>query len=74
MKRCIDCKHCKPHEFPNLSSCERLVSTRVCPVTGEVTPVRHRWEYCSTHRGDGWFWSRMFGTCGKAGRFFEAKS
>jgi hypothetical protein len=69
-KICADCIYFD--RFPlsaDLSRCTRPVG--VSPISGEPSP--HKWKFCSSQRDDSWFWSRVFNTCGKGGRFFKER-
>lgn len=79
---CANCKHYEeyesfyagPWEKERFSRCKRnsfsMASTSI--VTGEVT-VEEKNLYCSIERRDDWLHSRMLGSCGKKGRFYEPK-
>ena len=70
---CRDCKWCKePGEF---AKCYHPKNTRniSAKYTGFTERVSLNINYCSTHREAGWIHCRMAGSCGKEGRWWEAK-
>lgn len=70
IKLCKDCKHYIP-EYNRCNYCRANNIGIIDMITGEFSPL---WIYCSTHREDSWIYARFNKTCGKEGRFWEAKS
>ena len=79
MKLCVDCRHCVLDKNPRFHECHapQNAEGRVlpCGVMGTALAVDDcwRWNFCSTHRDDGWWTSHNLGTCGKRGRWWEPK-
>lgn len=69
VKLCINCHHCDAF-VPILPRCRCPQNDAGDVVTGEYTA---RWNMCDTHRTVGWLESRVFGLCGKEGRWFQGK-
>lgn len=59
-KDCKDCKHYRDYGnfYPPL-----------CMAKKTTSPM----NFIKMERSDGWFMSRVVGSCGKSGRFFESK-
>jgi hypothetical protein len=68
MKLCKDCKHIGKSPFGAITYCTRVVGTGL--LDGGPKCVD---QHCEIERRDGWFWSRVFKSCGEEGRFFEEK-
>ena len=83
MRLCKDCRYYEENtSSPPHSKCGRPVSGKyrvkepINLITGqnevsEEDRGKHRWRVCSVQRQDNWYWSRVFNSCGKRGRFFE---
>ena len=63
------CKDCKYGETYDVFFCRRLERIELCH--GEID--RDSWTYARLERRDGPLMSRLKGSCGKEGRFWEAK-
>jgi hypothetical protein len=73
MKFCKDCKHCNPGDTVDglpyfYAECRH--NTLADVVSGQLSV---RPEYCGLQREDSWFVAILEGTCGRTGRFFQAK-
>lgn len=75
MKLCRDCKNFVAKDDYRENRCHRPKFKETNPVTGEVTLTNDDgWlSNCRLSREDGWFDARFMGSCGKEGRFWEAK-
>jgi len=67
MKICRDCKH-----YDAQANCTKKVVEVIDIVTGIKTSTETR--PCDIERTEGMLWSWFDGSCGKAGRFWEAKA
>jgi hypothetical protein len=67
MKLCNDCKYSE-RDFYLI--CRHPKNKKMDYSTGEKV---YRWEYCSTHRLNGWFVAIFINQCGKSARWFEPK-
>jgi hypothetical protein len=59
-KKCEDCRHRRDHGI-------------ICCTAPKAQEADTLWQSASLQRRDGWLMSRLRGTCGTAGRFFELK-
>ena len=62
--RCADCRHCR---VLTTDVIERLPTRCASPKTDQAMPFT---DYI---RGDNWLVSRVTGTCGREGRFFQPR-
>jgi hypothetical protein len=69
MKLCKDCKHLNHNKW----SCERQVGVNISPIDGGIEPIYHRWIWAKVQRSQGKIWAWLTNSCGKEGKFWEAK-
>ena len=70
MKTCSNCKYCEPLGTYEYYECRAPQNNVENLVVGGFKP---RWQFCATHRPDSWLLALLIGTCGKRGRWFQAK-
>ena len=70
MKLCKTCKHSVGY-YAAFDSCARSVRTRIDMQDG--SEIISGWRTPSLEREDGVIMARLNGSCGKEGRFWEAK-
>ena len=63
---CKDCQHFEPQGYCNLAACQR-----VSVITGQHI-YDYNWDtQCAQVRKGNWLVARLFGRCGREGRFFN---
>ena len=70
MKLCKTCKHSVGY-YATFDSCARSVRTRIDMQDG--SEIKAGWRTARLEREDGVIMARLNGSCGKEGRFWEAK-
>jgi hypothetical protein len=68
MKLCNDCKYSERDYL--FLICQHPKNMKIDHSTGKKV---YRWEYCSTHRLNGWVTAWAIRQCGKPARWFEPK-
>lgn len=68
-KICAECRWYEPHMLVDCCSCPKNLEKNV--VSGNYM---YRHMFCSDHRDDGFIECRIMHTCGKEGRWWEAKN
>lgn len=64
---CKDCEHIGSSKLTrNMNMCKRPIGTDIIDGSTLALDV-----YCRGERSTNWFESRIFGMCGKEGRYFE---
>ena len=71
MKLCVNCRH-SADKYVAFESCARSVNTRIDMQDG--SEIKTGWVSARLERMDGIIMARLSGSCGKEGRFWEAKS
>lgn len=71
MRFCKDCRHVQDG-FVVAEYCVRSVKViDISLITGQE--IRGGWEHTFLERESGWLVARMWGECGKEGRFWEPR-
>lgn len=77
MNLCVKCKHFEQPTAPGSDVAYSgicLLTTSTCAVTGKRTTNASGESWAWWQRNSGWIESRLNKTCGREGRFFEAKA
>lgn len=69
MKLCKDCKY--SNNSQEYAYCQRTIKPKISQVTGLVD-TSNKW-YCDLSRSCSWLEVLLFKTCGKHGKYWEAK-
>lgn len=64
------CRYCKHYNYE--ANCTKTVVEGIDIVTGRKTSTEP--SPCFIERTEGMFWAWFYGSCGEAGRFWEAKA
>jgi hypothetical protein len=70
MKLCANCRH-SVDKYEAFDSCARSVRTLIDMQDG--SEIKTGWRSARLEREDGVIMARLNGSCGKEGRFWEAK-